>query len=111
MIDWNIGDKARVVSDNKYGDGAVDIGIEFVVEGFREGSDGLVLLTGAATRGFDGFYANRCERMHHGERGGRDALVDALKTIIGLSVYADRMDDIRRIATEALATIAAAPKV
>jgi len=59
--EWKVGDKARVIADNKYGDGAADIGIEFEVEGLREGSDGLVLITRSGTRGFDGFYANRCE--------------------------------------------------
>lgn len=61
--EWEVGDRARVIADNEYGDGAADIGIEFVVEGLREGSQGrTVLITAKATRGFDGFYAERCER-------------------------------------------------
>lgn len=59
---WKIGERAKVVADNEYGDGAGDIGTEFTVEGLREGSRGrLVLLTSQATRGYDGFYAERCE--------------------------------------------------
>lgn len=62
--EWKVGDRARVVADNEYSDGAEDIGAEFTVEGLREGSRGrTVLLTGKATRGFDGFYAERCERV------------------------------------------------
>lgn len=61
---WRVGDRVRVVVDNEYGDGAADIGTEFVVEGLREGSGGrMVLLTATATRGFDGFYAERCELL------------------------------------------------
>jgi hypothetical protein len=61
MHKWKTGDRARVVADNTYRDGAADIGIEFVVEGLREDNEGPVLLTSAATRGYDGFYAHRCE--------------------------------------------------
>ena len=63
MTNWKIGDKARVIADNKYGDGADEIGTEFVVEGLREGSNGLVLLTTPGPRGYDGFYASRCEHV------------------------------------------------
>lgn len=63
-MDWKVGDRAKVITDNEYGDGAADIGTEFTVEGLREGSRGrTVLLTSLATRGFDGFYAERCERL------------------------------------------------
>jgi hypothetical protein len=63
MSDWKIGDQAKVIADNQYGDGAADIGIVFEVEGLREGRGGLVLLTSKGTRGFDGFYANRCLKL------------------------------------------------
>jgi len=64
MTEWKVGDQAKVIANNRYGDGAADIGIEFTVEGLREGKGGLVLLTSKNTHGFDGFYSNRCEKLH-----------------------------------------------